>query len=166
MQLFDFQIVLLVNVNDRLRKILVIQKLDNTVFHLDLNLKIKILFSTFFKFLMLIFNAKKPLAQSKVIVNSCYIKDFLDFFLFLSPIILNSYKQNQILQIATTFRKTWSIITYQIIHTELNIFAIKPFLVIHQILLRLQVILWMLLCPTFWVVNEKVENSNAKTSCL
>lgn len=48
---FDFQIVLLVNVNDRLRKILAIQKLDDTGFHLDLNLKAKILFSTFFKML-------------------------------------------------------------------------------------------------------------------
>ena len=72
---------------------------------------------------MLIFNAKKPPAQSKVIVNSCYIKvnlkekNALDFFLFLS------------------------LISYQIIHAELNIFAVKPFLVIHQMLLRLQVIL-------------------------
>ena len=169
---FDFQVVLLVNVNDRLRKILAIQKLDDNVFHLDLNLKIKILFSTFSKFLMPIFNTKKPLAQSKVIVNSCYKKvnlkekNTLDFLILLSSIILNSHKQNQILQIATCFRKTWSIITHRIIHVERNIFAIKAFLVIHQMLLRLQVISWMLLCPTFWVVNEKVENSSAKTSCF
>ena len=52
---------------------------------------------------------KKPLAQNKVVVNSCYVKvnskekNTLDFLKFLSPIILNSYKQNQILHHIKSF---------------------------------------------------------------